>query len=203
MLPRLPRHQQQAEHPGLQSAGPRGPATRRRDGPRARAQALVAVNKPSLDLAQALRFIGEAQALGIDEIIVSSLALMRALRRRRGPRLSCRLSLSVTNPVFNSEALGFFRRLGVDKVCLPRHLSLDEMAPLCRHKGTWSWRHSPMSGLCMNVEAYCGLPLCPGIRRAPHAEPCHYRWRTCPRDRSIEGQLTSGNGIAACAPCGA
>lgn len=147
----------------------------------------VAVNKPSLDVSRAIGFISEVEALGADEIIVSSLALLRALR---GRRLSCRLSLSVMSPVFNSEALAFFRRFGVGKVCLPRHLSLDEMAGLGRSRGGVELEAFAMSGLCMNVEAYCGLPSCPGVRRGGE-EPCHFRWRTAPRSPVVEAQLRS------------
>jgi len=148
----------------------------------------VAVNKPSLDVARALAFMREAESLGADELIVSSLALLHALGRRRP---SCRLSLSVTNPVFNREALAFFRRYGVRKVCLPRHLSLDEIQALCRAKGDVEVEVFAMSGLCMNVEAYCGLPLCPGVRRSSGSEPCHYRWKSSPACRDLEVQLRS------------
>lgn len=154
----------------------------------------VAVNKPSLDLKRALAFMREAESLGADELIVSSLALLHAARGRRRGRPGCRLSLSVTNPVFNAEALEFFRGYGVSKVCLPRHLGLDEIEALCRAKGDLEVEVFAMSGLCMNVEAYCGLPLCvprAGVRRSPGSEPCHYRWRASPASPALEAQLRS------------
>jgi len=133
----------------------------------------VTVNLPFCDVEQALAFISEVESLSVDEIVVSSTALLFALR---GRALNCRLSLSVTNPVFNSEGLAFFRSYGVRKVCLPRHLSLDEIRAVNAVKGAVEIEAFVMAGLCPFVEGYCGVRISPR-KAGRNLEPCHYRWR--------------------------
>lgn len=127
----------------------------------------VAVNKQTLDIGAALRFIRAADKLGTDELILSSLTLLHAARNLD---VRCRLSLSCTNPVFNSEALEFFRRFRVGKICLPRHLSLDDVASLSRSKGEVELEVFIMCGLCVFTEGYCGMHALP---YEDQGEPCY------------------------------
>lgn len=133
----------------------------------------VTVNLPFCDVGRALAFIARVEPLGVDELVVSSTVLLHALQARRP---ACRLSLSVTNPVFNSAALDFFRRYGVRKVCLPRHLSLEEIASVNSAKRDVEVEVFVMAGLCPFVEGYCGVRISPR-KAGRNLEPCHYRWK--------------------------
>lgn len=127
----------------------------------------VTVNKQTLNIGRAAQFVEAVDKLGADDVIVSSLTLLHVLRDRQ---TRCRINLSCTNPVLNSETLDFFREYGVSKVCLPRHLSLDEIECLSRNKGTLELEAFIMCGLCVFTEGYCGMHALP---YGDQGEPCY------------------------------
>lgn len=73
------------------------------------------------------RTVELVKAAGVDTLIVSDLGLLLWLREAH-PDL--RIHLSTTASAFNSEAIGLFQDLGVKRVVLPRHLSLEEIRKL-------------------------------------------------------------------------
>ena len=66
--------------------------------------------------------------LGVDRLIVCDIGLLCELRRMPG-RVPA-ICLSTTAGAGNCRALDFYRKLGVSRVVLPRHLSLDEIGAL-------------------------------------------------------------------------
>lgn len=141
----------------------------------------VVVNKQTLDIGRAVEFVKEADAAGTDEVILSSVTLLHALR---GVKTACRFTLSCTNPVLNSEALDFFREFGIRKVCLPRHLSLGEIAKLNANKGELELEVFIMCGLCVFTEGYCGMHALP---YGDEGEPCY-----CFKVKGVHGAKDAG-----------
>ncbi|MBI2893813.1 MAG: U32 family peptidase [Deltaproteobacteria bacterium] len=60
----------------------------------------------------------------LDGVVLADLTLIARIRREH-PRL--RIVLSTVAHAQNGRSVGFFRRLGVDQVVLPRHLTIDEI----------------------------------------------------------------------------
>lgn len=62
---------------------------------------------------------------GVDGIVVANLGLLMHLSTMN---LNTDLCLSTLQPVFNSSALGFFKRFGLKRVVLPEQISANEAA---------------------------------------------------------------------------
>lgn len=127
----------------------------------------VTVNKQTLDIKNAVDFVREVDAMGVDSVILSSLTLLHVMK---DVELRCGKSLSCTNPVLNTDTLDFFRQFNLEKVCLPRHLSLDEIEGLNANKGDWELEIFIMAGLCVFTEGYCGMHALP---YGDQGEPCY------------------------------
>ena len=80
-------------------------------------------------LPMVLKQAEKAVDAGVDSLIVSDTALIPRIVRELGAHIS----LSTGNPVFNSQAIDFFKELGVAKIVFPRHLTVEEIKELSKH----------------------------------------------------------------------
>lgn len=85
----------------------------------------------------------------IDALIVSDAALIAEIKRE----LTINVFLSTGNPVFNANALEFFKGLGVSRVVLPRHLTISEIAKIVKRA----------KGLGLAIECFVLNVMCPFI----------------------------------------
>lgn len=84
-----------------------------------------------------IRGIRDADAMGVDALIVSNPYLLSKLSLAR-PRLKAELHLSSVQPVFNSLSAGFFARFGIARMILSNQLAPREapkILSLCRRLG--------------------------------------------------------------------
>lgn len=97
-----------------------------------------------------LRNAKEAVDAGASKIIVSDIGLVSLLKKRK---FGADIALSTANPVFNLQAMHFFKRLGIRRIVLPRHLSCEEITGLA----------SGARALGMELEAFVLNAICPYI----------------------------------------
>ena len=105
-----------------------------------------------LQLPLLLDFVDQAVATGIDAVILADLALLRALRPRH-PRLE--LHASTLAHLSNSAAIRFYARQGIDRVVLPRHLSVAEMETITAAVDPVRCDAFLLIGKCPNTEGLC------------------------------------------------
>lgn len=98
----------------------------------------------------ALRNAQEAIDAGASKIIVSDIGLISLLKKKN---FGADIALSTANPVFNSQAMPFFKRLGIRSIVLPRHLSCKEISGLAKSA----------SALGIELEAFVLNAICPYI----------------------------------------
>jgi collagenase-like PrtC family protease len=121
-----------------------------------RCKVLVALNTYPQPLTSALwrQAIARAAGAGVDAVILADPGLM-LYAREHFPAL--RLHLSVQGSATNYEAINFYQRqFGVQRVVLPRVLSLSQVADLARHT-TLELEVFGFGSLCVMVEGRCAL----------------------------------------------
>ena len=144
-----------------------------KDTHRLGARFYLALNAPSYLEEQYDDILAEASAfleMGIDAFIVSSLGLILRLKQDL-PR--ARVHLSTLSTVFNSRSAAFFTKLGVDRIVLPRELTVSEMAGIIRSNRSASFDAFIMIGKCPNIEGFCSF-----THNSPNLVwPCEERYR--------------------------
>lgn len=92
----------------------------------------------------------EAKSCDVDGFIVADLGLLLQLKGQ-----GLELHLSTGGTMFNSEDVKFFKRLGISKITIPRHMSLKEIKKLVqKNKGT-EFDVFIMNTRCMNIDGFC------------------------------------------------
>lgn len=99
-----------------------------------------------------VQFADKVSGMGADAFIVSDLGLILRLREKFP---HAHVHLSTLQTVFNSEAARFFHRLGVDRMVLPRELTLSEMAGVVKANTDVDFDAFIMVGKCPNIEGFC------------------------------------------------
>lgn len=87
---------------------------------------------------------------GISKLIVSDPALISFFKEND---LNAEIALSTAAPAFNSAAFSFFKELGVKRIVLPRHLTVEEISCLAKKA----------KSLGLELEAFVMNALCPYI----------------------------------------
>lgn len=126
----------------------------------------LTLNAPAYDkaaIAEALELAYRAAEIGVDALIVADPGLLHALHVR-GPAVSLRVSSVAA--VHNVEAARFFTSFGVDRIILPRHVSLAEVRDLCAALPEVSFEAFVLNDQCPFEEGHCftrhglgGLPV--------------------------------------------
>ncbi len=97
-----------------------------------------------------LKQISQAIDAGISKVIVSDISLISLLKEQN---IGIDIALSTANPAFNSESLAFFKEQGLQRIVLPRHLTVEEIAGLA----------PSAKALNLELEAFALNALCPFI----------------------------------------
>ena len=100
-----------------------------------------------------LKEVEQAVDAGIDSLIIADVALMATLRDRG---VECDVHASSIGAVFNARAARFFQRLGVSRLILPHHLTLDEVRTLAERVPNIPLEAFVLNARCPNVEGFCG-----------------------------------------------
>ncbi len=143
------------------------------DAHRLGARFYLALNAPSYleeqyddILAEAKRFV----EMGVDAFIVSSLGLILRLKERLP---GAKVHLSTLSTVFNSRSARFYTGLGVNRIVLPRELTVPEMAGIIKSNKVASFDSFIMIGKCPNIEGFCSF-----THNSPNLVwPCEERYR--------------------------
>jgi len=98
----------------------------------------------------ALKEISQAIDAGISKIIASDPALISLLKEQN---TGIDIALSTANPCFNSHSLAFFKERGIQRIVLPRHLTVEEIQGLA----------PAAKALNLELEAFALNALCPYI----------------------------------------
>ncbi|MBE0499953.1 MAG: U32 family peptidase [Desulfuromonadales bacterium] len=99
-----------------------------------------------------LDYIAEAVSIGVDGLILADLGLLRQIRKLY-PQIE--LHASTLAHLANSEAVAVYVDAGIDRVVLPRHLPVAEMAAIIkRHPGV-AFDAFLLIGNCPNTEGLC------------------------------------------------
>lgn len=127
----------------------------------------LALNAPLYDPTDYPALLGlleRAAAWGVAGVIAGDLGL---LDRMGKASLPLEVTLSTLAGPLNAWAVGFFRRFGVSRVVLPRHLRLDEMAALAAAHRDVVFEAFVLIGRCPNEEGYCTFQHTSPSRRWP------------------------------------
>lgn len=115
----------------------------------------LAVNSPFYASVQQDALCGmveEALAAGVDALIVADIGLILEARSR-WPGVS--LHLSSVAEAGNSAAAAFFRDLGVARISLPRHLTLEQIRTIVEFTPGVEFGAFALFGQCPNAEGVC------------------------------------------------
>lgn len=116
---------------------------------------LLTINEHYYDRDQypALRaYIEAALAAGVDGFIVGDIGMIMTLREMAP---DTRIHISTAGTAFNSETVHFYRDLSADRVILPRHLSLEEIAALAAHVEGIELEAFILNSRCANIDGFC------------------------------------------------
>ena len=97
-------------------------------------------------------FIGNAISINVDALIIADLALLLFLRKNN---FKVKIHISTGGTVFNSEAAGFYKDLGADRIILPRHLTVEEIGKLREHSPDIELEAFILNSRCVNVDGMC------------------------------------------------
>ncbi len=115
----------------------------------------LTVNSPFYSRAQypaLLELAGEALAAGTDAFIAADPGFIMAARERWP---GVRIHLSTLADAANRGAAAFWKRLGVERITLPRHLSLAATAALLAASPEMPFDAFVLYGQCPNDEGQC------------------------------------------------
>lgn len=101
-----------------------------------------------------LDYVAEAVSAGVSSIILADLGLLRLLSREF-PQLL--YHASTLAHLGNSAAIRFYQQQGIDRVVLPRHLTVAEMSEIARNVADVACDAFLLVGKCPNTEGYCSF----------------------------------------------
>ncbi|RME40194.1 MAG: hypothetical protein D6794_02645, partial [Deltaproteobacteria bacterium] len=96
--------------------------------------------------------IERAAGAGLAGVILADPGLLRELKDRFG---GLQYHASTLAHLGNAGAVRFYRRLGIDRIVLPRHLSVAEMAEVVRDVPEVAFDAFLLVGKCPNTEGLC------------------------------------------------
>jgi putative protease len=99
-----------------------------------------------------LEYVDQMVALGIDSLILADPGLLRLLKKRHA---SVEYHASTLAHLTNSGAVRFMAEQGIQRVVLPRHLSVADMAATIKQVPEVSCDAFLLVGKCPNTEGLC------------------------------------------------
>ncbi len=115
----------------------------------------LTLNSPFYSAAQQallIDYVGEAVTAGVHSIILADLALLRILKREFPELL---YHASTLAHLGNSAAIRFYQAQGVERIILPRHLSVADLAEICSQIPDVACDAFLLVGKCPNTEGLC------------------------------------------------
>jgi putative protease len=115
----------------------------------------LTLNAPFYSAAQQallIDYVGEAVTAGVSSVILADLALLRILKREFPELL---YHASTLAHLGNSAAIRFYQAQGVERIILPRHLSVAELAEICSQISDVACDAFLLVGKCPNTEGLC------------------------------------------------
>lgn len=101
------------------------------------------------DLASYARKAAEA---GVDAILLADIGALLLLREMD---LGVKLHVSSVAGVYNSQAVSFFKRLGVHRIILPRHLTLSEIRSIMKSHPKIKFEVFTLFNRCIHSDGLC------------------------------------------------
>ena len=123
------------------------------------------------ELSEALRLVGEANALGVDAFIIQDLGLAREII---GAYPGIKLHLSTQGTIYNSEGAAFAKEMGFSRVVLARELSKAGIQQIMQDVEIET-EVFVQGALCMCYSGQCMMSSMAGGRsgnRGDCAQPC-------------------------------
>ncbi len=99
-----------------------------------------------------LEQISNLVALGADGFIVSDISIINYIKNKHS---NLKIILSVGGTVFNSESAEFYYKLGVDRITLPRHLSIEEISSITSNK--IEFEIISLKDKCSFIDGFCSF----------------------------------------------
>ena len=96
--------------------------------------------------------IKSATKTGIDGIIVGDIALIREIHSKI-PNLQ--MHLSVGSSVLNSYSVRFYKKLGISRIILPRHLTISEIKEIVQNSPDLEFEAIVFNDGCSNLDGFC------------------------------------------------
>lgn len=148
----------------------------------------LTLNAPLYDSASCQRLVAlaeQATGWGVAGVIVGDLGLLARLHARQLPLA---VTLSVLAGAWNQQSVAFFKRFGVQRVVLPRHLHLNELGAIVAAHPGLEFEAFVLVGKCPNAEALCTFQ-----HTAPDGRwPCEIPYRL----HSADGPLSDDHPVA-------
>jgi putative protease len=112
-----------------------------------------------------------AYGFGVHAFIVSDQGLLKRLAMRLP---GAKLTLSTMAGALNAETVKYYRRFSIERVVLPRHLTLNEMGAIIKKAPGLQYEAFVLIGKCPNEEAYCTFQHTAPSKRWPCEIPYRY-----------------------------
>lgn len=97
-------------------------------------------------------FLERACACGVDAFMVADLGCMTLLRELD---LGVSVHVSSVAGVFNSRTASFYRKLGAERIILPRHLTLSEIRSIVSARSDMEFEVFTLFNRCVHSDGYC------------------------------------------------
>lgn len=95
-----------------------------------------------------------AYECGVKDIIISDINLLLYIKDNF-PYKDLKFNLSTCAPVYNLEAISFYKSLGINRICFPRHLTLSEMKKLAEDNKDLEFEAFALNVRCINEDGFC------------------------------------------------
>ena len=135
-----------------------------------------------------LSYVDRALEAGVDALIVGDVGLILTLRERN---ITLPVHLSTAGTAFNSEAVRFYQELGVSRIILPRHLTIEEITALASDVSGVELEAFILNSRCANIDGFCTFQH--GLADLfPDEETKNYYFNACmlPYNVSVYGDAT-------------
>jgi putative protease len=93
--------------------------------------------------------------IGVAGFIITDLSFLYYLKSIAN---KTKIILSTLGTCFNSETINFFCKLGVNRIILPRQLSLEEISKITRKVPNMEFETFILNITCRNINGFCLLP---------------------------------------------
>ncbi len=114
----------------------------------------LVVNHLSPNFQRALYQVDIARQLKMDGVILANFLLMEKVKALKS---SLQIHASCLTATFNSMTAQFLKECGAGHIHLPRHLGITEVTELIAGAVDVSFGVFAVSGMCINIEAFCSL----------------------------------------------